>query len=63
MTENKPDWPAKIYQLIVRFSMIGAFAVFIFLFFTLLTFVGRLEALAPAELRLLLEVVKNRFFR
>jgi len=63
MAEEKPDWPARTYRIIARFSMIGAFAVFVFLFFTLLTFVGRLEALAPAELRLLLEVVKNRFFR
>jgi hypothetical protein len=63
MSGEKSNWPANLYRFIVRFSMIGAFAIFIFLCLTLLTFVGRLESLAPAELRLLLEVVKNRFFR
>lgn len=51
------------YTILVRCSMVGAFATFVFLCFALLAFIGRLEALAPAELRLLLEVVKNRFFR
>ena len=61
--EQKPTAFDRFYRVFARISLVLTCGGFVFLFFTLLTVVSRLEAMAPAELRFLLEIVKNRFFR
>jgi hypothetical protein len=53
----------RFYRWFGRLTLVLTCGGFVFLFFTLLTVVSRLEAMAPAELRFLLEIVKNRFLR
>lgn len=54
---------ARFLRLASRVLVTAALAALALLVFTLPTLLTRLEGLAPAELRLLLEIVKNRFFR
>ena len=63
MDDKKPSKIAWIYKFFFRFSVAGLLLGIGFLSFALLTVVSRLENLAPAELQLLLEILKNRFSR
>lgn len=52
-----------IYRWVARFSYVGMIVGIAFLTFGFLQIISHLESLAPAELRLLLQVLKNRFFQ
>ena len=51
------------YRWLTRFSFLLLLTGFVFLILTLASLISRLQNLAPVELRLLLEIIKNRFFR
>jgi hypothetical protein len=63
MDEKKPSKIEWIYKVFFRFSVAGLLLGIGFLSFALLAVVSRLESLAPAELQLLFEILKNRFYR
>lgn len=62
MTGEKNHWE-RIYQLVLRFSVLGIVAGLALVIYLSLHLVRRLENLAPAEMRLLLGLLKNRFFQ
>ena len=53
----------RIYQLMVRFSFLGLVLGIVLVIYITLKLFTRLENLAPAEMRLLLDLLKNRFSR
>lgn len=53
----------RIYQWLLRFSFLGLVTATIAVIYTTLRLLTRLENLAPAEMRLLLDLLKNRFFQ
>jgi hypothetical protein len=63
MALNHPFKPKKIYEVFVKFSFAGLLLGIGLLSSLLLGVVSRLESLAPAEFQLLLEILKNRFYR
>lgn len=52
-----------IYRWVTRFSYVGMIFGIAFLTLGFFQIISHLESLAPAELRLLLQVLKNRFFQ
>jgi hypothetical protein len=63
MSQNQPSNLRKVYELFVKFSFAGLLLGVGLLSFLVLGVVSRLESLAPAEFHLLLELLKNRFYR
>lgn len=63
MSSNRPSNLKKTYELFVKFSFAGVLLGIGLLSFFLVSVVSRLESLAPAEFQLLLEILKNRFYR
>ncbi len=53
----------RIYRWVTTFSYLGLICGLAFIVVALLEVAGHLEDMAPAELRLLLQVLKNRFFQ
>ncbi|HSP06930.1 MAG TPA: hypothetical protein VLR94_07115 [Acidobacteriota bacterium] len=53
----------RLYSLMVRFWFLGLIFGIIVVIFITLKMLTRLENLAPAEMRLLLDLLKNRFFQ
>ena len=53
----------KFGRFLSSFSVIGMFLAIAFLSVIILGLVGHLENLAPAEFRMILDVLKNRFIR
>lgn len=53
----------QIYRWLTTLSYLGLIFALAFIVVAILKIVGHLEELAPAELRLLLQVLKNRFFQ
>jgi hypothetical protein len=50
-------------RLFSSFSMIGMVLAIVFLSIIILGLASRIENLAPAEFRMILDVLKNRFIR
>jgi len=63
MPERDPQTFEKFYRWLLRFCFALLGLGLIFLLSVLVNMLGRLESMAPAEMRLLLEIIKNRFFR
>jgi hypothetical protein len=63
MPEKQIGAFARYYRWLLRVCFALLSAGVLFLLLTLVSMLGRLENMAPAELQLLLEIVKNRFFR
>jgi hypothetical protein len=53
----------RFYSVLLRFSFLGIVCGALVVIYVFLNIVGRIETLAPAELRLLLDLLKNRFFQ
>jgi len=53
----------KFGRILSSFSVIGMFLAIAFLSMIILGFVSHIESLAPAEFRMILDVLKNRFVR
>ena len=53
----------RIYQLILRFAFIGLVFGILLVAYVTFRLLTRLESQAPAEMRLLLDLLKNRFFQ
>jgi hypothetical protein len=63
MMEKGSSPAAKFHRWLMRFCFALLGLGMLFLLMTLINMLGKLESLAPAEMRLLLEIIKNRFFR
>jgi hypothetical protein len=61
-TENQNRFET-IYRWVARFSYLGLIFGLAFLILGLFQIAGHLESIAPAELKLLLQVFRNRFFQ
>lgn len=61
--ENDQRTFERLYQLVLRFSFLGLVTGIILVIYVTLRLLTRLESLAPAEMRLLLDLLKNRFFQ
>jgi hypothetical protein len=53
----------KFSRFLSSFSTIGMFLAIAFLSVIILHFASHIESLAPAEFRMILDVLKNRFIR
>jgi uncharacterized BrkB/YihY/UPF0761 family membrane protein len=53
----------KFNRFLSSFSVIGMFLAIAFLSMIILHFANHIESLAPAEFRMILDVLKNRFIR
>lgn len=63
MSTEDPSRFETIYRWVTRFSYVGMIFGIGFLTLGLFQIISHIESLAPAELRLLLQVLKNRFFQ
>ena len=61
--ERKPGSLVRFYHNLMRFSLIGLTSSILLLAFVLAHVVNRLENFMPAEVQLILQLMKNRFFR
>lgn len=53
----------KLSRILSSFSVIGMLLAIAFLSIIILRFANHIESLAPAEFRMILDVLKNRFIR
>ncbi|MCI0614941.1 hypothetical protein L0244_18265 [bacterium] len=53
----------KFGRILSSFSVIGMLLAIAFLSMIILVLASRIESLAPAEFRMILDVLKNRFIR
>jgi hypothetical protein len=60
---EQPRSGVRFSRFLSSFSVIGMFLAIAFLSMIILHFANHIESLAPAEFRMILDVLKNRFIR
>lgn len=61
--EQKPGGALRFYRNLMRFSAIGLLGTIILVACLLASLVNRLEMMMPAEVQLIFQLMRNRFFR
>ena len=63
MPEQEHASKNKLSKFVSSFSLIGLLLAVAFLSILVLGLASHIESLAPAEFRILIDILKNRFFR
>ncbi len=61
--EQKPGGVLRFYRNLMRYSVVGLLAMIIMIAFLIANLVNRIEMMMPAEVQMIFQLMRNRFFR